>query len=154
MPDIPILSVVNVEAAIYRDDQYLMVIRGEGEDHAPGTLSLIGGTPDRTGDIDHILEETLRREIREEVCVEVAPDMEYVHSSAFMAGDVPVVDVVFLCRYESGEPRIGDHNEVAEIAWLSAQDIVSHPKAPPWTLRSIQRAEAVRLAAIRSAGAG
>jgi 8-oxo-dGTP diphosphatase len=145
----PLSFVVNVEAAVYRDDRYLMVIRSEAEAHAPGTLSLIGGTPDRAGDIDHILEETLRREIREEVGVEVATHIEYVHSTAFMAGDVPVVDVVFLCRYQSGEPRVGDADEVAEVVWLTADEILSHPKAPPWTRRSIERAEAKRLAVVR-----
>ncbi len=63
--------IVNVEAVVHRKDRYLMVVRGAGESHAPGLLSLVGGKVEAAGDAQQILEATLRREIREETGIEV-----------------------------------------------------------------------------------
>lgn len=93
--------IVNVEGAIVKDGRYLMVVRGE-EEYAPGGLNFPGGKVEGAGNIDDILEETLRREIAEEVDLEVHDEMAYVRSSAFVAEGEPVVDVVFLCRWKSG----------------------------------------------------
>jgi NADH pyrophosphatase NudC (nudix superfamily) len=92
-----------------------------------------------------VLEETLRREILEETGV-IIGEAVYVHSTHF--GDTmgeTVVDVVFLCRYQSGEPTIDDPGEVAEILWLTADEVRRHPAAPPWTKNSIERVEQIRL---------
>jgi hypothetical protein len=40
------LYIVNVEGAIYLEDRYLLIVRGPGEDHAAGALSLVGGKVD------------------------------------------------------------------------------------------------------------
>jgi 8-oxo-dGTP diphosphatase len=52
--------------------------------------------------------------------------------------------VVFLCDYESGEPRIEDIEEVADILFLSAKEILEHPKSPIWLKYGIERLEAMR----------
>ena len=138
--------VVNVEAAIYRGDRWLMVRRSEQEAHAGGTLALVGGKVERAGIADGILEQTLRREIREEVGVEVGIPLRYVRSTAFVADDGdPVVDIVFLCAYVSGEPRILDPAEVAAVTWMSLDEVLDHPNAPAWTKESLVLAEAERL---------
>jgi ADP-ribose pyrophosphatase YjhB (NUDIX family) len=139
--------VVNVEAAIVRGDRWLLARRSEQEAHAGGTLSLVGGKVERAGVADDILEETLRREIREEVGVEVGTRMRYVHSKAFVADDGdPVIDIVFLCEYVSGEPRPLDPSEVAAVSWMTLDDLLAHPDAPPWTKESATLAEALRAA--------
>src|SRR4051794_6950651 len=131
--------IVNVEGAIVRDSHYLLVIRGPGETHAAGMLSLVGGKVENSGNTVNILEETLQREIREEVGIEVS-DMIYVHSTAFIADDqIPVVDVVFLCRWSDGEATIRDTDEVAEIRWLNANEILTNPDTPDWTRNSVRR---------------
>ena len=123
-----------------------MVVRGERESHAPGVLTFPGGKVENARDVDNVLEETLRREIREEVGVGVHDDMVYVESKAFVADDdEPVVDVVFLCRYRSGEPAIGDPGEVAAVRWMTAGEVLAHPQTPPWTRRSIELAEKKRI---------
>ena len=38
--------IVNVEAAIIKGDQYLMITRSKQESHAGGTLSMVGGKVD------------------------------------------------------------------------------------------------------------
>ena len=37
------LFIVNVEGAIYKDEKWLLIRRSEMEEHAGGTLSLVGG---------------------------------------------------------------------------------------------------------------
>ena len=138
--------IVNVEVAIVRDGRFLLIVRGPGETHAPGTLSLPGGKVEGEGQIEEILEETVRREAAEEVGVTLAPTLAYVRSVAFVADDGdPVVDIVFLGRYAGGEPVVFDPEEVAEIRWLAAADVAADPHAPPWTRRSVALAEETRL---------
>ncbi len=93
----------------------------------------------------NVLETALKREIREEVGLELA-SIHYLESKSFVADDgEPVVDIVFLCACEEGEPIIGDPEEVATLYWLTAQEVYAHPKTPPWIRQSIQRAEEVRV---------
>ena len=96
-------------------------------------------------DNNAILEATIRREIREEVGVEVKELMTYVESKAFKVESTQVIDVVFMCEYHSGEPCAIDPAEVEAVHWLTAQEIYDHPKTPPWIRQSIEKAEQLRL---------
>lgn len=139
--------IVNVEAIIVKDGRYLMVVRGAQESHAPGALSVPGGKVESAGDADNILEETVRREVREEVGIEIHDDLEYVESKSFIAdGGEGVVDVVFLCRHRSGEPVSADSGEVGAIRWMTAAEVLEHSDTPGWTRQSIERAEQKRIA--------
>ena len=154
------LYVVNVEAAVYRDSEtappsrtgggetadgeYLLAERSPDEDHAAGTLSLIGGKVegDETGDA--VLEQTVRRELREEVGVEVDA-VEYVTSSAFVTDDgAPVVNAVFLARYADGEPRPREPEEVAAVHWRTPDAVLGDDDVPSFTRRYVEGAEARR----------
>ncbi len=138
--------IVNVEAAIYRGDQWLIVKRSQQEEHAPGTLALVGGKVEIESAKDDVLEETLRREVMEEVGVEVDV-VDYLESKAFAADDGRiVVDIVFLCRYKGGETRCVDKHEVAEVHWATARDTAGNLKAPGYLKQAIARAEEKRLA--------
>jgi 8-oxo-dGTP diphosphatase len=136
--------IVNVEGAIVKDGRYLMVVRGEKE-YAPGGLSLPGGKVEGAGSVDGILEGTLHRECGEEVGLEVHAEMVYLRSSAFVAEGDPVVDVVFLCRWQSGEAIAADPAEVAAVRWMTAAEAIAHPETPPWTRMALQLAEKARL---------
>jgi len=133
--------VVNVEGVIYDGDRYLMAFRSEQEAHADGTLALAGGKVEGTNAPD-ALEETLRREIREEVGVEVS-DLVYVESHSFGSAP-PCVDVVFLCRHVSGTPTAVDPAEVGVVQWMTLEEVLAHPKTPPWIARSLTRADEKR----------
>jgi 8-oxo-dGTP pyrophosphatase MutT (NUDIX family) len=137
--------IVNVEGAIVKDGRYLMVVRGE-EEYAPGGLNFPGGKVEGTGSTDDVLEETLGREIAEEVGLEVHDEMAYVRSSAFLAEGDPVVDVVFLCRYKAGTAVAADPGEVAAVRWMTAAEAIVHPETPPWTRLSLELAEQIRQA--------
>ena len=136
--------IVNVEGAIVKDGRYLMVVRGE-EEYAPGGLSFPGGKVEAAGSADDVLEEMLRREIAEEVGLQVHAEMACLRSSAFVAEGNPVADVVFLCRWTSGEAVAADPAEVAAVRWMSAAEAIAHPETPPWTRLSLEMAERVRV---------
>lgn len=138
------LFIVNVEAAVVKDGRYLMVVRSEQEAHAAGALSFPGGKVDFAGPADAILETTARREVREGTGVIIDDECVYVESKAFGAAGEPVVDVVLLCHYQAGAVTPGDPAEVAALLWLTAAEVLAHPRTPPWTAQSIRLAEPLR----------
>lgn len=136
--------VVNTEAAIFRDGEYLLAERSPEEDHAPGTLSLIGGKVEAGETGTQVLERTVRRELREEVGVEV-DTVEYVTSKAFvMDTGAPVVNVVFLARHDSGEPRPLEPEEVAAVHWMTPESVLGDDDVPPFTRHYVERVEDTR----------
>lgn len=141
-----IYFIVNIEGAIWHEGRYLTIIRGAEESHAAGTLSFVGGKVET--DVPHenaIFENTLRREIREEVGLEIEQPT-YVESRMFTTGDSePVINIVFLCRYQSGTVTIADPGEVAGFAWLTPAEIRAHPHTPPWVQDYLNPVEQVRL---------
>lgn len=142
------LYVVNVEGAIHKDDKWLIIKRSEKEEHGPGLMTLVGGKVEIDEVQDDVLEDTLRREIREEVGIEVSDTMHYLESKTFLLADGQmVVDVVFVCKYKSGEARPVDTNEVGQIYWMTCEEVVDNGKTPIWLKESIKKAEEVRLKA-------
>lgn len=137
---------VNVEAAVYRDDKWLIISRSQKEEHAGGLLSLVGGTVENEGNSTSILERTLRRELFEEVGVKVKENMEYVRNTSFkLDNGTEVLDLVFLCEFEEGEAFPKSPDEVDEVFWMSADEIVNHPNAPVWLIDSIKEAEVLKV---------
>ena len=140
------LYVVNVEAAIYKEDKWLIIKRSEKEEHGPGLMSLVGGKVETNVVQDGILEVTLRREIREEVGIEVSDSIHYLESKTFPLADGQlVVDIVFVCKYKSGEARVVDSNEVGEIYWMTCEELLQDERALSWLKESLKKAEDLRL---------
>jgi 8-oxo-dGTP diphosphatase len=134
------MYIVNVEGAIYKNKQWLLIKRSEKEEHAGGTLSLVGGKVDKEGNTTDILERTLKREIFEEVGLEVT-NLRYVNSSSFVTDKgVHVVDIVFLCEHQSGVAYAKSPEEVADIVWLQTSQILEDPTLPPYLKENIKLA--------------
>jgi 8-oxo-dGTP diphosphatase len=135
------LFIVNVEGAIYKNEKWLLIRRSEKEEHAGGTLSLVGGKVDYEGTSSDILERTLIREIYEEVGIEVS-NLRYVNSSSFVTNlGVHVVDIVFLCDYQSGEAYAKSPDEVDSVCWMSTQHILNNDEIPSYLMENIKLAE-------------
>ncbi len=133
--------VVNVEGAVVRDGEYLLVERGGEEVHASGTLAFPGGKVEQSPPGDDTFETTARRELREEVGVEVG-SVEYVLSTTFEADTgAEVVNVVTRCEYVGGEARPRDPDEVAAVHWLSPTEIRAHEDAPDYLVEYVERVE-------------
>lgn len=132
--------IVNVEGVVMKDNRLLMVIRSEAEDHAAGVLSFIGGKVEFTNDEPRVIESTLKREIMEEVGVEV-DNLRYVTNAGFIAGRDSVVNLVFLCDWKAGEAQALDPDEVASVHWLTTEEIRTHEKLPPWLMSYVEQIE-------------
>ncbi|WIV11045.1 NUDIX domain-containing protein [Proteiniborus sp. MB09-C3] len=141
-----LLYIVNVEAAIYKNDKWLIIKRSEKEEHAPGLLSMVGGKVETKISENNVLEETLIREIMEEVGIQVSKTLHYVDSKSFISdkGQI-VIDIVFLCKYKSGEPKCMSADEVSEIYWMSKAEILENKNTPIWLKESIEKVESIRL---------
>ncbi|WP_033826814.1 NUDIX hydrolase [Bacillus andreraoultii] len=138
------MFIVNVEGAIRKNDKWLIIERSKEEEHAGGMLSLVGGKVEIEGNSSDILERTVKREIFEEVGVKIKEKLNYVHSTSFVTDTGEnVVDIVFLCEYDSGVAFPNSPNEVERVFWLSTEEILSHSKAPIYLKESIKQAESL-----------
>ncbi|WP_246944740.1 NUDIX domain-containing protein [Bacillus pinisoli] len=137
------MYIVNVEGAIRRNDKWLIIERSKKEEHAGGLLSLVGGKVELVGNSSDILESTVKREILEEVGVKVKDKVYYTHSTTFVTDtEEHVVNIVFLCEYESGESLPKSPDEVEAVMWLTTEEVLSHPNSPIYLKKSIKQAEA------------
>jgi 8-oxo-dGTP pyrophosphatase MutT (NUDIX family) len=137
--------IVNVEGAICRDDKWLVITRSTKEEHAGGTLSLVGGKVDVEGNALEILERTVKRELYEEVGIEIKDAATFVYSSSFVTKDgCNVINMVFLCEYDKGTAHSKSPDEVEAVHWMTYDEIMNHPKAPLWTKESIRRVALAR----------
>ena len=135
--------IVNVDGVVVRDGEYLLIERGAGEAHASGLLAFPGGKVEQPPGNSDTIEETIHREIFEEVGVEVGT-VEYVHSSTFEANGVQCLNIVTLCEYVRGEAYPRAEDEVAATHWLSYNEIKSHEAIPEFTERFADRVEEFR----------
>jgi 8-oxo-dGTP pyrophosphatase MutT (NUDIX family) len=141
--------IVNVEAAIYQENKWLIIKRSETEENAPGTLSLVGGKVELTGDnlspLQDVLEETLIREIKEEVGIQIAEDIRYLESKFFISDtDENIIDIVFLAKYQEGIVCCNDKDEVGAVYWLTSEEVLEHKKSPDYLKETIKKAEELR----------
>lgn len=138
--------IVNVEAAIYENDKWLIIKRSEKEEHAPGLLAMVGGKVETIIAENNVLEEALIREIMEEVGIQISKTVHYIESKSFISdkGQV-VIDIIFLCKYQSGEPKCMSVDEVSDIYWMSSKELLMNKSASIWLKESIEKAEKIRL---------
>ncbi|PIR04196.1 MAG: DNA mismatch repair protein MutT [Candidatus Magasanikbacteria bacterium CG11_big_fil_rev_8_21_14_0_20_39_34] len=140
-----IFYIVNVEAAIYKQDKWLLATRSMKEKQSAGTLAMVGGKVENIEVENHVLEQTLHREILEEVGITIYDNMVYVKSSAFVNNDGKyVIDIVFLCQYKEGEAKPLDPNELSSVEWLTSHEIEEHQNIESWTKESLLLAEKIR----------
>ncbi|MCH7660912.1 MAG: NUDIX domain-containing protein [Euryarchaeota archaeon] len=136
--------VVNVDGVIVRDGEYLLIERGADEEHAGGLLAFPGGTVEQPPGGNDTIEKTIRREISEEVGVEVGA-VEYVHSSTFEADNGSLcLNIVTLCEYVRGEAHSRAGDEVAETHWFSYDELKTHDDLPAFTADFADRVEEFR----------
>ena len=141
------LMVVNVQVAICRGPEYLFIRRGDNVAHLPGILDIPGGKAEFNGRLPAALEETARREIKEEVGLDLGQELRYVTSSGFTVNEVKVINVVFLAPDPGGDPVITQPDEVGTIEWHHLANLMDRDRLQPWTQDYLQRAEEIRVSA-------
>lgn len=117
-------------AIIYRKGKYLITKRSLDKKVFPGRWTVPGGgleiddyinTPPTIGSVWYFsLSNTLRREIKEEVGVEIGK-INYLLDLTFIRPDkIPVLVLSFYAPWKSGKVRIND--ESSEFAWIKSKE--------------------------------
>lgn len=121
-----------------------MIVRGADVSHTPRALSFPGGKVEPNDGPDEAFESTLRREIPEEVAVEIGDEVVDVDSRRFDTDDGrQALNVTFLCRFRSGTPT-ANTDEVKSVRWMTVEEILR--EARPWFKPAkMQRIEEARL---------
>ncbi|MGH8877973.1 MAG: NUDIX domain-containing protein [Stackebrandtia sp.] len=134
---------VNVEVALCRGGTWLLIERGHSLANAPGMLAFPGGRVEADSAVDSILEITARRELAEEVGLDLdGVELRYVRSEFFVGDDGNrYIGTTFTGELPAGrEPRIASAEEVEAIHWLTPEAARAHPKCPEWTAAGLAAA--------------
>lgn len=121
---------ISITAIIYNEGKYLITQRNHTKKAFPGKWTVPGGgletddytnTPKTTADIwYYAVENALRREIMEEVNLEVGR-VDYLLDMAFIRPDgVPVVILSYYCPYRSGEVKLDEDS--IDHAWVTYEE--------------------------------
>ncbi len=117
-------------AIIHKDGKYLIVLRSPKKKAFPNRWTLPGGgleTDDYIGKpkttIDawyYVVEDSLRREVKEETNLEV-DNITYLLSLSFIRTDgIPVCCLSYFCDYKSGEVKLDDEN--IDYKWVDLEE--------------------------------
>ena len=130
-----------VEVAIEHDEKFLIIKRPEGT-HAGGLLSFPGGKVEEIDEQNEwdILRLAAKREILEEVGLDLKDDLQYIISNYFVDSiGAHVIDTVFHCKIEKTNLAINaSAREVPEYYWLTEEEINHAPNSPEWLKKSVQ----------------
>ncbi|MBU3934870.1 NUDIX domain-containing protein [Patescibacteria group bacterium] len=114
---------VIINGVVVKDGKILLAQRSLEEKHVPGCWSPPGGKLEEEGTVWSALEKTVKREILEEVGVEVEDEMQLLINNTFehAEDDLLVLANVFLCKYKSGEPK--PLEDTIAVRWVGEDEI-------------------------------
>ncbi len=126
--------------------KYLLLKRAATKDFAAGVWECVTGRVDQ----GEGFEDAVRREVREEVGLEVDIDF-IIGTTHFYRGEpgpeTEIIGVVYACTI-AGTPRIRISPEHSEYRWVTAEEsdhlLVARDLSTQWTRRVIARAEEIR----------
>jgi len=129
-----------------KTEQYLLLRRSEQKDYARGAWECVTGRVDQ----GEGFEDALRREVREELAVEVQVEHILGTTHFFRGTPTPeneLVGVIYLCSLaDPASIHIGA--EHSEYRWLPAdlamELLTASDPSTQWALRVIRRAEIIR----------
>lgn len=126
---------VIVECAIEFEGKFLFIKRPKGV-HAEGLLAFPGGKVecDDGGENRNILIQAIKREVLEEVGLDLTDPIHFLTSSYFVdSHNAQVLDVIFHCKIKNSSIEIKpSQREVPEYYWLTLSEALNHEKAPVW----------------------
>jgi 8-oxo-dGTP diphosphatase len=134
---------VTVCVLIQRGDSWLLVIRAPDVTYAPNKIGMIGGHVDVTRPLADVLEATARREVAEEVGLDLSETpLRYLESEFFItdSGERQIT-VSFTAQVPPAiEPYVNAPHELVEVGWWTLSDLEADPRCPPWLPVLIRRA--------------
>jgi 8-oxo-dGTP diphosphatase len=120
-----------VNGVIYNEKgQLLLARRSSKDDHEAGMWTTPGGTLEVNGENFQIIEETLQREIMEEVGIVIEDTIVLIANNTFVkTSGKNVLAIVFLCKHKSGTARPLD--ETDEVVWIDSVSDLDNYSFPP-----------------------
>jgi 8-oxo-dGTP pyrophosphatase MutT (NUDIX family) len=135
---------VVVECAIKCNDKFLFIKRPHGV-HAGGFLAFPGGKVEYKdgGENVDILEQAVKREVLEEVGLNLTDPIHFVTSTYFVdSSQEHVLDTIFYCNIQNTIPEIVPSiQEVPQYYWLTTSEALSHIDTPIWLKHSLSCVE-------------
>ncbi|MDX1924093.1 MAG: NUDIX domain-containing protein [Rickettsiaceae bacterium] len=130
-----------VEVAIEHDEKFLIIKRPEGK-HAGGLLSFPGGKVEEIDEQNEwdILRLAAKREILEEVGLDLKDELKYIISNYFVDSiGAHVIDTIFHCKIDKTDLTVNaSAREVPEYYWLTEEEINKAHNAPEWLKKYVQ----------------
>ena len=109
------------------ENQVLLAKRSKTEDIYPGLWCIPGGKLENT---DSCLEEGLRREVKEEIGIEIS-DITLIKDDTNCKSDINKLYLIFSAKHSSGNPQPLDSTD--EIAWFDAESLPAENEFTPRT---------------------
>jgi 8-oxo-dGTP pyrophosphatase MutT (NUDIX family) len=137
------LYAVTVCVLIRRGETWLLAVRAPKVRYAPSMIGMIGGHVAVTEPEVAVLEATARREVAEEVGLDLSEvPLTYLESEFFITnGGERQITVTFSAPAPSGEePYVNAPDELTEVCWWTLGDLEADPRCPPWLPALIRRA--------------
>ncbi|MEI6462311.1 MAG: NUDIX domain-containing protein [bacterium] len=128
--------VVLVTAFVRKGDKFLLAKRSSKDSQAGGMWALPGGKVDEDKGPE-VIENTLKRELVEEVGVEIKDQISYIYSSSFVrSSGHSVINLCFLCDWKNGEAKpLEDHEEVR---WFTLEELVNFSELPKYLKGNVE----------------
>ncbi|MFC1697275.1 NUDIX hydrolase [Nanoarchaeota archaeon] len=127
-----------VVAAVIKDEngKILLGKRHPKDDNLPDFWSIPAGHAEAEEHGLDTLEETLIREVKEEIGVEIEV-FDYLDSHVWVADDYKKITIVFLGKIVKGTPK--PHDETIEVGWFDIEEI-KQMELPPNVMRVLTKA--------------
>jgi 8-oxo-dGTP diphosphatase len=134
---------VTVCVLIQHGDTWLLVVRSPDVAYGPNMIGMIGGHVDVTRPLADVLDATARREVTEEVGLDLSEvPLRYLESEFFITdrGERQIT-VTFTAQAPSGiAPYVNAADELVEVGWWTLADLEADPRCPSWLPPLIRRA--------------
>ncbi|SRR3990172_9833014 len=122
--------VVAVFAFVEKDGKILLAKRSVNDPQAPGVWSVPGGKVDLE-EGRGILESTLKREVMEEVGIEIEDEVILIENDGFTrVSGHHVVGLTFLCKWKSGKAKPLEDQE--EVRWFTKEELKNFSELPDY----------------------
>src|SRR3989344_2689691 len=124
--------VVAVFGIVQKGNKFLIAKRSIKDPQAGGKWSIPGGKVELS-EGEQILEASLKKEVMEEVGVEIEDEITYLGSEGFyrISGH-HVVGLTFLCRWKSGEAEPLEDQD--EIKWVTLDEFKEMKDMPDYLI--------------------
>jgi len=122
-------SVIVNSVIVNSYDKVLISQRSFEEGHEGGMWSIPGGKIETTGEEHNVLLKNIKKEILEEVGVEIFDNIVLVYNNTFIRnnGD-DVLALIFVCKHKSGEAK--PLEDTVGVKWIGKEEIDNYQFPP------------------------